>query len=103
MERGKLVMSGDIAELSQQMSQRRMSVRWRADDEKALQILQNSAGVKNISTNGQGAAFDFSGNADALDELLKTLILQSVRVTEWRGSGDDLEQIFLQSGAKELM
>jgi hypothetical protein len=24
-------------------------------------------------------------------------------VTEWRGSGDDLEQIFLQSGAKELM
>jgi len=26
-----------------------------------------------------------------------------VRVCEWRGSGDDLEQIFLQSGAKELM
>jgi hypothetical protein len=24
-------------------------------------------------------------------------------VAEWRGAGDDLEQIFLQSGAKELM
>jgi ABC-2 type transport system ATP-binding protein len=103
MERGKLVMFGDIAELGQQMSQRRMSVKWRADDEKALQILRNVAGVKNISPNGQGAVFDFVGNADALDELLKTLILQGVRVTEWRGLNDDLEQIFLQSGAKELM
>jgi ABC-2 type transport system ATP-binding protein len=103
MERGKLLMSGNIAELGQQVSQRGMSVKWRADGEKALQILKNAAGVKNISANGPGATFDFSGDADALDELLKTLILQGVRLTEWRGLGDDLEQIFLQSGAKELM
>ena len=50
-----------------------------------------------------GATFDFDGGTDALDELLKTLVTQGVRVAEWRGVGDDLEQIFLQSGAKELM
>ena len=35
--------------------------------------------------------------------VVKTLVMQGVRISEWRGVGDDLEQIFLQSGAKELM
>jgi len=47
--------------------------------------------------------FDFDGETNELDELLKTLVTQGVRISEWRGAGDDLEQIFLQSGAKELM
>ena len=71
-------------------------------DNQALEIL-NSAGVKNLEAAYLGATFEFDGDADALDELLKTLVVEGVRVTEWRGSGDDLEQIFLQSGAKELM
>jgi len=102
MERGKLVKFGTITELGQQMTQRRMSVKWRNANDKALTIL-NGAGLKSLTADGQGATFEFEGNADALDELLKTLIVAGVRVTEWRGLGDDLEQIFLQSGAKELM
>jgi ABC-2 type transport system ATP-binding protein len=102
MERGRLVKFGSIAELGQQMASRRMSVKWRADGGKALDILK-SANVKNLDAADGGATFDFDGSADALDELLKTLVMQGVRVCEWRGSGDDLEQIFLQSGAKELM
>jgi ABC-2 type transport system ATP-binding protein len=103
MERGKLVKFGMISELGQQLSRRRMAVKWRADDEKALQILNSANGVKNFEAAGLGATFDFEGNSDALDELLRTLVTQGVRVSEWRGIGDDLEQIFLQSGAKELM
>jgi ABC-2 type transport system ATP-binding protein len=102
MERGKLVMSGTIAELGQKMGRRQMSVKWRNADDQALQILKG-AGVKNLETAAQGATFEFDGDTDALDGLLKTLVVEGVRVTEWRGSGDDLEQIFLQSGAKELM
>jgi ABC-2 type transport system ATP-binding protein len=102
MERGKLVKFGSIAELGRQMLNRRMSVKWRADGGKALEILK-TADVKNLDAFDLGATFDFDGNTDALDELLKTLVMQGVRVCEWRGSGDDLEQIFLQSGAKELM
>ena len=103
MERGKLVKFGSIAELGQQMGKRRMSLKWRADETTALQILGTHAAVKNLVTAGLGAAFDFEGELDALDELLKTLVVQGVRVCEWRAVGDDLEQIFLQSGAKELM
>jgi ABC-2 type transport system ATP-binding protein len=102
MERGKLVKSGTIAELGQQMNRRRMSLKWRGEDGKALDILKGE-GVKNLETIGASALFDFEGGTDALDELLKTLVVHGVRIAEWRGVGDDLEQIFLQSGAKELM
>lgn len=102
MERGKLVTFGAISELGQKMSTRKMSVKWRADGDKALEILK-SANAKNLEVVGSGATFDFDGETNALDELLKTLVTQNVRISEWRGVGDDLEQIFLQSGAKELM
>jgi ABC-2 type transport system ATP-binding protein len=102
MERGRLVTFGTIAELGQKMGRRQMSVKWRADGDKALEILK-SANVKNLEAATLGATFDFEGDNDALDELLKTLVVQGVRISEWRGTGDDLEQIFLQSGAKELM
>jgi len=102
MERGKLVKCGSIAELGREMGTRKMSVKWRADGDLALEILKG-AGVKNLEPSNLGAAFDFDGGTDALDDLLKTLVTRGVRVAEWRGVGDDLEQIFLQSGAKELM
>ncbi|HVU26381.1 MAG TPA: ABC transporter ATP-binding protein [Verrucomicrobiae bacterium] len=102
MERGKLVTSGAISELGRKMSSRKMSVKWRASSDKALEILKN-ASAKNLEITGDGATFDFDGETDALDELLKTLVTQGVRISEWRGGGDDLEQIFLKSGAKELM
>ena len=102
MERGKLVMSGAISELGQKLTVFKMSVKWRAEGEKALEILRG-ANVKNLEAAGSGATFDFDAGADALDELLKTLVTRGIRIHEWRGVGDDLEQIFLQSGAKELM
>ena len=102
MERGKLVTFGTIAELGSRMQSRRMAVKWRVENTKAPDILRNAA-LKNLQINGLGATFDFDAAPDTLDELLKTLIVEGVRVTEWRAVGDDLEQIFLQSGAKELM
>jgi ABC-2 type transport system ATP-binding protein len=102
MERGKLVMFGGISELGQKLTVCKMSVKWRADGDKALEILRG-ANVKNLEAAGNGATFEFDAGADALDELLKTLVTRGIRISEWRSVGDDLEQIFLQSGAKELM
>ena len=102
MERGKLVMFGGISELGQKLTVHKMSVKWRADGDQALEILRGS-NVKKLEVAGNGALFEFDGGADALDELLKTLVTRGIRISEWRGVGDDLEQIFLQSGAKELM
>ena len=102
MERGKLVMFGAIPELGDKLSTRKMSVKWRADADKSLEILR-SVNVKNLVATANGATFDFDGGADALDDLLKKLVTSGIRIFEWRSVGDDLEQIFLQSGAKELM
>jgi ABC-2 type transport system ATP-binding protein len=102
MERGKLVKFGTIDDLGRQLGRRRMSVKWRLPGENALTLLTGSTCVKNLVEAGPGATFDFDGATDALDDMLKTLIGQGVRVTEWRGAGDDLEQIFLQSGARDV-
>jgi ABC-2 type transport system ATP-binding protein len=103
MERGRLLAFGTISTLSSQMNHRRMSVKWRAQEERGLRILRTTAGVKNIVPAGRGATFDFEGDADALHELLRVLISEEVHVTEWRSLEDELEQIFLSSGAKALM
>ena len=50
-----------------------------------------------------GTAFEFAGTDDDLEALLRQLLANDVRVTEWRSLDGDLEQIFLKSGAKELM
>jgi len=102
MERGRLVKFGTLDELGRQMGGRRMSVKWRSGVERAREILQDPQ-VGRLEITDTGAHFDFRGEPDALDELLKTLVIQNVRVSEWRAVGDELEQIFLQSGAKELM
>lgn len=103
MERGRLVASGSLAELGRQlMGRRRISVKWRGDGEKALGVLTGARGVTDMIQAGQGVTFLYEGEADALHELLRQLILREVHVTEWRSMEDDLEQIFLQSGAKIL-
>jgi hypothetical protein len=80
-----------------------MSVKWRGEDGKATHLLQARNDIKNLAPVASGVTFEFQGEADALDALLRELVMQDVRITEWRALSDDLEQIFLRSGAKELM
>jgi len=103
MERGRMVQFGTLDELSAGVTRRRMRVKWRGENSPAPALLTAHPGVSSLQIAGPSATFEFAGAADALDEVLKTLVLQGVRVSEWRGAGDDLEQIFLQSGAKEVM
>ncbi len=70
--------------------------------DKASEILKH-AGVKDLELQPSGATFRFEGGTDGLDELLKALVNGGIRVSEWRAAGDDLEQIFLESGARKLM
>ncbi len=103
MERGRLVSVGAIDELGRQVGRRRMAVKWRMDDCDARSLLARAAGVENLKEAGLGATFEFTGSAEQLDDLLRQLVVAGVRVTEWRPLDDDLEHIFLRSGARELM
>lgn len=101
MERGRLVASGTIAELGRQARLRRICVKWRGEDERPMRILAES-GAKNMERAGSGACFDLENDPEKVDQALSALVTQGVRVTEWRSLGEELEQIFLQLGAKEL-
>ena len=103
MERGRLVRSGLISELGATDGDRHWLLKWRAPDEPARQTLAATPGVTRVEPVNNGAAFAFTGSDDELDALLRQLLANGVRVTEWRSVDGDLEQIFLQSGAKELM
>jgi ABC-2 type transport system ATP-binding protein len=103
MERGRLVAFGTTAELGERRARRRVSLKWRSDGEHAMAILQGNPSVRQITPIAEGAVLDFEGSTDALDELLATLVEQKVRIAEWRSADDDLEAIFLETGAKDLM
>jgi ABC-2 type transport system ATP-binding protein len=102
LERGRLAAFGRIEDLGEPMSRRRMSVKWQAEEAKALQVLKSTRGVRNLATAGQGAIFDFEGEADALHELLRVLIAQEIHVTEWRSLDGEREPLRLPTDARAL-
>lgn len=103
MERGKLVAFGTTDELAKRRARRRVSLKWRSDGERALTLLRSTAAVREMTPTSGGVVFEFEGSTDALDELLASLVEQKVRIAEWRSAEDDLEAIFLETGAKDLM
>ena len=103
MERGRLVRDGLISDLGNAPGVRTWLVKWRPPDDPARPVLAAAPGIARVQPIPHGALFDLTGGEDALDALLRQLVAQGVRITEWRSRDGDLEQIFLQSGAKELM
>jgi ABC-2 type transport system ATP-binding protein len=97
LERGRLLAFGRIGDLGDRLNHRRMLVKWRPAEPKAMQLLKNTRGVRNLAEAGQGARFDFDGEAEALHELLRVLITQEVHVTEWRSLDDEPEPDFALS------
>ena len=94
LDHGKLLAFGRIEDLGDHLNHRRMLVKWRPEEPKAMQLLKNTRGLRNLAETGQGARFDFDGEAEALHELLRLLITQEVHVTEWRSLDDELEHDF---------
>jgi len=103
MERGQLILSGPIGELANVKGSRSMLLSWRTSDHDVESLLKNLAGVSNLRIEAHRASFDFAGDDEALDQILPSLVRAGVRVTEWRERVQNLEQIFLESGARSVM
>jgi ABC-2 type transport system ATP-binding protein len=103
MERGRLVRSGPIEDLAREAGRRHIAVKWRHETTLAEQVLRGSAFITGLEVEGRGARFDFAGDDEALDALLAELVRSEVRITQWRCLDENIEQILLQSGAREVM
>ena len=98
IERGELVVSGPVAEISRQ-AQQGHTLRIKtlnAEFEDVEAILRNQPGVGNIHPVNGSLEVEFLGDDNATATLLETLIAAGIRVTSFAEISSDLEDIFLR-------
>jgi ABC-2 type transport system ATP-binding protein len=104
MEKGRMVQMGAVDALVKETGVQHLRLRWRdaSDDGAVREKLQAHPDVHKLNLQKLQAEFQFRGEDGAVDSLLADLIKDGVRVCEWRILDDNLEQIFLNSGARAV-
>jgi ABC-2 type transport system ATP-binding protein len=104
MERGQVVVSGRIEDVNRRvMGDSLLSIEVLSEPELFLAILgldERAGPVETQNTNTY--EFRFQGDAEAASDLLATLVKQGVRVSGFVRRRDNLEDLFLKVGSKEL-
>lgn len=97
IERGKLVTSGTLGEISRQAQQGR-TIRLKSLSETSAveKVLSNQPGVGNIYSVNSTLEVEFTGDDEATAALLEALINSGIRVISFNETSSDLEDIFLR-------
>ena len=104
MERGRLVVGGRIDEVNRRiMGDMALSVEVLSGVEAFRRIVGEDDHAGPIEAR-DGAVYEFRyrGNAEAAGDLLSRLVAGGVRVSSFSRRKDNLEELFLKVGAKEL-
>lgn len=111
IERGKLVVSGRLDEIRRQMQGgRKLRIHLLSDVAQAEELLSSQPGVGNVElvpTNGNGnngssehlyneLEIDFTGDENAVADLLETLVANKVRIASFNEIHTGLEEVFLR-------
>jgi ABC-2 type transport system ATP-binding protein len=104
MERGRIVVSGRIEDVNRRvLGDSLLSVEVLGEPELFLQIIADDGRAGWVGSKGMNTyEFRFQGDAEATSELLATLVHQGVRVCGFTRRRDNLEDLFLKVGSKEL-
>jgi ABC-2 type transport system ATP-binding protein len=103
MERGRLVVSGRIDEVNARiMGDSSLSVEVLGDPATFLRILAEDGRAGPVEARGNALEFRFRGDAEAASDLLARLVGAGVRVASFARRKDNLEELFLKVGAREL-
>lgn len=103
MEKGRMVMSGRVADIAAQvMGKAAMWAEVINGAEICHNLLASNELVSDILLEGDFFTFAFAGNQAEAGELLANLIAQGVRIASYGRKKDDLEELFLRVGAKEV-
>ena len=105
MERGELVVGGRIDEISRRvMGELRLTVEVLDGADAFARIVADDPLAEPIESNGPARIHEFGyrGDADAASDLLARLIGGGVRVASFTRRKDNLEELFMKVGAKEL-
>ncbi len=97
IERGRLVASGPLDEISRHIHQERgLRIKVLSDSAQAKSILSDTPGVGDIYEENGFLEVDFHGDEETAAGLLESLLQQGVRVSSFAEITSDLEEIFLK-------
>jgi len=97
------VVSGRIEEINARiMGDSVLVVEILGDPERFLNVLSEDERVEAAERKGTAFEFRFRGDAKAASELLTRLVGAEVRVASFARRKDNLEELFLKVGAREL-
>jgi len=97
IERGRLVASGPVPEITRQVHEgHTLRLRILSDPEAAEAALRGHRGVGTVFVDGDVLETEFLGDDQAAADLLAALVTQGVRVASFGQVTSDLEEIFLR-------
>src|SRR5262245_9877175 len=104
MEQGRVVVSGRIEEVNQRvMGDSLLAVEVLAEPERLLEIVGAEGRAGPVERKGANVyEFRYRGDAAAASDLLARLVQRGVRVSGFARRRDNLEDLFLKVGSKEL-
>jgi ABC-2 type transport system ATP-binding protein len=103
MERGRLKVGGKIDEVNQRiLGDTLISVEVLGDGALLESIVHSSGKAGPVERKNQHFEFRFQGDQESASELLSALVHGGVRVASFERRRDNLEDLFLKVGSKEL-
>ena len=103
MELGSLVESASLKTLYERLSHQQIHIGILNNSQALIQELKQYSWVENceIIPDSQRVKVDFTGNLEDSANLLRSLILAGLPITEFHTSQEDLETIFLKLGHQQ--
>jgi ABC-2 type transport system ATP-binding protein len=103
MERGRMVVSGRIDEVNARvLGASLLAVEVLGDADAFARIVGDDPRAGPIERRGEAFEFRFRGDAAQASDLLAALVRGGVRVASFARRRDNLEELFLKVGAREL-
>jgi ABC-2 type transport system ATP-binding protein len=103
MERGRMVVSGRIDEVNARiMGESILAVEVLGDPQPFLKVLADDDRAGPAQRKGNTLEFRYRGGAEDASELLSRLVSAGVRVASFARRKENLEELFLKVGAREL-
>jgi ABC-2 type transport system ATP-binding protein len=103
MERGRIVESGRIDDVNQRvMGDSSLVVEVLGDPASFLSIVQADSRSGPVERKGAYYQFRFQGDSAAASDLLTALVCGGVKVASFERRRENLEELFLKVGSKEL-
>ena len=97
IERGRLVESGVLAEITRRHHHsHRVAVRVTGDAERTAAVAREAPGVEAVALQADGIQVDIAGDEAARAALLRHLVERGCPVLEFRTLEDDLEDVFMR-------